>query len=84
MSDFAVEDKRTRKQNHILQAHIDNIGKIIKSSYCMLALGNSNYCNKRHVIFIIIKGTVIINTIISEKLFWNQTWESSNSHLLSS
>lgn len=80
MRDFAVEDKR-RKQNHILQAHIDNI-RSVKRIYCILVLETAFIIIK--VIFIIIKGTFIINIIISGKFFWNQTWENSNSHLLSS
>ena len=79
MRDFAVEDKRRRKQNHILQAHIDNI-RSVKSGHCILVLETAFIIIK--VIFIIIKGTFMINIIISGKLFWNQTWENSDSHLL--
>ena len=79
MRDFAVEDKRRRKQNHILQAHIDNI-RSVKASYCISVLEAAFIIMK--VIFIIIKGTVIINNHFRK--FWNQTWENSNSPLLSS
>ena len=51
-----------------------------------LALGNCNYYNKTRVIFVMIKGTVTTNDIISEELSLNQTQVNihSNIHLLSS
>lgn len=62
------------------------IGRKCRISDGALVLGNRSCYNKTCVIFVMMKGTVITNDIISEELSLNQTHVNvhSNFHLLGS